>query len=330
MSDSLKRTVTFQPHQAKKEADPATLSTTGRLMSYNDQLKAGLKNGANFTQLLDQLITTESTEELFKAVADLTVFQLDTAYLVFPLQYSKSDFYLIFLNRLLDLHQCTGVVLQSSDQYHELYHEYAGINAAGYFVFEFSNDNPDGAYYIEKNSQLKLFYLDFTKHLLRFNSHALTQLLLIDYYPKLEPQKIKNFAKILLEIGNYLKQDFGFDVDFGFLDPTNSCVYQISDSNLSTTIIDQLFVAAAQGGKMLESGTVAQSAILRLDDQVTVTIFRETDPDQVHFGEWLLKVRDLHQTTSWFDVLLRYQFLKEWYLNNLNSLEIKADLLYFS
>lgn len=330
MSDSLNKTVTFQPHQTKQASpSPATLSTTGRLMSYNDQLKVGLQNGIGFTRLLDQLISTTSTQELFQAVADLTAYHLDTAYIVFPQQYSRSDFYLIFLNRLLDLHQLSGVVLQSSDQYHELYHEYPGINAAGYFVFKFPENDPSGAYYIEKNSQLELFYLDFTKHLLRFNSHTLTQLLLVDYYPKLDHQNIKKFATILLAIGNYLKRDFGFDVDFGLLDPINSCVYQISEPDLPTTIIDQLFVIAAKGGKMLEAGA-DQSAVLKLDNDVTVTIFREADPQQAHFGEWLLKVWDPQQTISWFDVLLHYQFLRDWYLNNLPSLEIKADLQYFS
>lgn len=325
MNESKNKTVTYLP----KGEHSATLSTTGRLMAYNDQLKNSLENGFNFTKLLDTLISTNSVAELLTAVAKLTNYQLDTAFLTFPQRYSRSDFYLIFLNRLLELHQRAGMILQSSDQYHELYHEFPGINTKGYFIFQLEDNQANGAFYIEKKSKLKLFYLNFSRHVLRFNSHALTQLLLVDYFTEIEHQKIKSFAVSLWEIGKFLKEDFGFDVDFGLLDPANNCVYQITDPQLPSEILDRLFIAAAAADKMLEAGA-NQTAILRLNDQVIFKAFRQTNPEMAAFGEWGLAVQDPNQKVSLFDVLLKYDFLKDWYLNNLVVLEIKADQLYFS
>jgi hypothetical protein len=322
-------TVTFLPHDDVKETSPATLSTTGRLISYNDQLKASLKKGFKFTELLDQLISTNSTEKLLSAVAALTAYQLDSAFLTFPQQYSRSDFYLIFLNRLLELHQHSGMILQSSDRFQELYHEYPGINTKGYFVFQISDLKSKGAYYVEKNKQQQLFYLSFDQHLLRFNNEALTQLLLVDYYSDIDHAKIKAFAGYLWLIGRYLKEDFGFDVDFGVLDPANNSTYQIIKPDLPKEVIDRLFIATAKSGRMLEAGA-EQSAVLQLDKQVVLRLFCQADPQRKNFGKWQISIFDPQQQVSLFDVLLKYDFIRDWYLNDLATLAVESDPLYFS
>ena len=322
-------TVTFLPHDDVAETSPATLSTTGRLISYNDQLKASLKRGFKFTELLDQLISTDSPEELLSAVAALTAYQLDSAFLTFPQQYSRSDFYLIFLNRLLELNQHPGMILQSSDRFQELYHEYPGINTKGYFVFQISDMKSKGAYYLEKNKQQQLFYLSFAQHLLRFNNDALTQLLLVNYYAEIDHAKIKSFADYLWLIGRYLKEDFGFDVDFGVLDPANNCTYQIAEPKLPKEVIDRLFIVSAKSGHMLEAGA-DQSAVLQLDGQVTLKLFCQADPNRKDFGEWEISIFDPQQHVSLFDVLLKYNFIRDWYLNDLTTLAVKSDSLYFS
>ncbi|MFT8477068.1 MAG: hypothetical protein ABF682_06655 [Liquorilactobacillus sp.] len=327
-----KPTEVFRP-QNSSDVEPTesatTLSTSGRLISYNNQLKDGLANGANFTKLLDQLITTTHTDELFEAAQALSTYQLDTAYLTFPQQYSQSDFYLIFINRLLALHSRERVILQSSERYDELYHEFPGINSAGYFIFKLENAVQGGAYYTEKATGEALFYLNFEKHVLRFNSRAVTQLLLVEYHDSIGKEAIKGFANYLLDIGNFLKEDYGFDVDFTLLDPSNSAIYQLADANLPRSIIDQLFVEAGNGGRMLELGENS-SPILRLDHGIVIELFEQHNYEEdVDLG-WGIKVYDQQHEVAWFDVLLRYEFLRSWYLDNLATLEIQSDALYFN
>lgn len=327
-----KPTEVFKPHN-NSDIEPTesatTLSTAGRLISYNNQLKDGLENGYSFTKLLDQLITTTHADELFASARALSTYQLDTAYLTFPQQYSQSDFYLIFINRLMALHDRERVILQSSDQYKELYHEFPGINSAGYFIFKLESTVQGGAYYTEKTTGEALFYLNLEKHVLRFNSRAVTQLLLVEYHDRIGQDSIKGFENYLLDIGNFLKKDYGFDVDFTLLDPSNSAVYQLADSNLPSSIIDRLFVEAANGGRMLELGENS-SPILRLDNGIVIELFEQHNYEENLDLGWVIQVYDQQHEVAWFDVLLRYEFLRTWYLENLNALEIQSDVLYFN
>lgn len=321
-------TEVFKPNTLNVEptSSAPTLSTSGRLITYNDQLKDSLDNGYHFTELLDQLITTDDAATLFNAAKMLSTYQLDTAYLTFPQQYSQSDFYLIFINRLLALHDRERVILQSSDRYGELYHEFPGINSAGYFIFNLENSVQGGAYYTEKTTGEALFYLSFEKHTLRFNSRALTQLLLVDYHDKIEKNALKGFETYLLDIGNYLKEDYGFDIDFTLLDPSNNAVYQLADANFSSSVIDQLFVEAANGGRMLELSE-SGAPILKLDNDIVVQLLQDNGDESLG---WALKVYDQQHEVAWFDVLLRYEFLRSWYLKNLSALEVQSDVLYFN
>ncbi|KRL98050.1 hypothetical protein [Liquorilactobacillus satsumensis] len=329
--DERQATETFEPQESTTEstaANAATLSTSGRLMAYNDQLKDSLKHGQVFTELLDTLIETTSATELLTAAQRLVAYQLDTSFVTFPQQYSQSDFYLIFLNRLLALHGRERVILQSSDRFHELYHEFLGINTHGYFVFQLEETAQRGAYYTEKNTGETLFYLNFEKQVLRFNSRALTQLLLVDYEGKVAETALRGFENYLLDIGKFLKEDFGFDTDFTLMDPSNSAVYQLADPNLSSTVLDKLFVETAKGGRILERGAEGE-AVLKLDDHVVVRLFSQETRENETDG-WVLKVSDPEHKESWFDILLKYSFLRAWYLDNLASLEIRADSLYFN
>ncbi|MDO4456385.1 MAG: hypothetical protein Q4B66_06815, partial [Ligilactobacillus agilis] len=112
MTETKNETTVFYPdghHETKGHA--ASLTAKGRLIEYNQQLKANLAAGIRFTEILDVLSETKDTDELLEAALALSTYQLDSAYLVYPQQYSKSDFYLIFLQRLLQLHQANTMIL---------------------------------------------------------------------------------------------------------------------------------------------------------------------------------------------------------------------------
>ena len=42
-----------------------------------------------------------------------------------------------------------------------------------------------------------------------------------------------------------------------------------------------------------------------------------------------LVVTDDDHKVSWFDLLFQYDFIRTWYLDNLSSLEIQSNPLYF-
>lgn len=322
-------TVIFQPDGTVEIVTvEQVISTTARLQNFNGELKSSLKHGLDFTALLDQLIQTDDPHELLDAVTQLIDYRLNSAFLIFPQQYSEADFYLIFLSRLLQQHQNNQLILQSSDRHHELYHEFPGINAAGYFTFQIDTQNAGGAYYVERQSQARLFYVNFTKHILKFNASAITSLLVVDYQQKFVYPTVKKFVLLLIKIGQLFKEDFGFDVDFNILDQSNSAMYPIIKADLPAEALDKLFVVASKAGHMLKAGFNGE-AILELRPGLVVTFGDEAQLGSTDQEQWIINVNDPDEDLSWFDLLFNYDFIRDWYLNNLNLLEIKVDPRYF-
>lgn len=120
MSEYENPTITFYPHESEFDVTPEeqkpALSTNERLMNYNGRLKESLNNGIRFTEVFDTLINTTDLNELFQSIKTLASYQLDDDYLVYPIQYSRADFYLIFINRLLSLNDKETVILMSSEK----------------------------------------------------------------------------------------------------------------------------------------------------------------------------------------------------------------------
>lgn len=83
---------------------------------------------------------------------------------------------------------------------------------------------------------------------------------------------------------------------------------------------------AAQNDYMLTNGVNGNGAEIALGRGIVVDIFNNQLDGQ---PEWVLTVHDDDQKISWFDVLLRFDFMRDWYLENLTELEITSDPLIF-
>ncbi|QMU07784.1 hypothetical protein [Levilactobacillus suantsaii] len=308
--------------------DPATLTISGRLLNYNEAIKSGLATGLKFTQLMDQLIKTHDADELVAAATELADFQLDSDYVTFPHQYSNADYYLLFMSRMLELHdQGKHVMLQSRDHQEELTQQLTPLGDRGTFNFRVETSANGGVFYREKATGQSLFYLNLDRKMFRFNSHALTQLFIIDLHETVPADTVKSSVQVLVDFARYLKEDYGYSVDFNILDAANRQNYAVRSADLPAGVVDRLFVAAAKHDYMLTNGANGNGARIELDKGVTVDIFNNQLEGQ---PEWVLTVHDDEQKISWFDILLRYPFMRDWYLENLNDLEVVSDPLIFS
>lgn len=309
------------------ENDPSTLTTSGRLLNYNEAIKDGLQTGLTFTKLMDQLIRTTDPNELVDAATQLADFKLDSDYVTFPHQYSNADYYLLFMSRMLELHdQGSQVILQSRDHREELTQQLTTLGDRGTFNFRVETSENGGVFYRERATGQSLFYLNLERKMFRFNSHALTQLFIIDLHDTVPAETVKTSVQVLLDFARYLKEDYGYSVDFNILDAANRQNYAVRAAGLPAGIVDRLFVAAAKNNYMLTNGVNGNGAEIALDEGVVVDIFNNQLAGQ---PEWVLTVHDDEQKISWFDVLLKYPFMRDWYLENLTDLEVKSDPLIF-
>ncbi|WP_318766319.1 hypothetical protein [Lactiplantibacillus carotarum] len=311
-----------------KHIDSATLSTHGKLSMFNEGLKSGLANGEKFTRLMDQLIDTSDGEVLLKAAQALADFKLDSAYVTFPHQYKNADYYLIFMSRLLGMHHDEKPILNSHRQGESLYHVYEDLTDDYTFLYQVVDNANGGAYYHEQTTGENLFYIHLERRLLRFNSTAFTNLFINKLLLKgTGVDQINAVLATLIKFGHCLRDDFGFNVDFNILDVDNAAKYELRSADLDGAIVDKLFVTAAEHDYMLRNSQHGHGAQIELRSGLVVDIF---DNAANGGAQWVLTVHDPQQAVSWFDVLLHFDFMRDWYLDNIEALEIKADPLVFA
>lgn len=294
--------------------DKKNITNQPVLKQYNESIKKGLRNGIKFTKLIDQLITTEHPSELLSAAKQLVSHQLNTHYVQFPHQYGAQDYYLVFMNRLLSIHNLGARLSLKSDQM-KLYQVAKVLGDKDNFIFSFDLQakGDGGAYYQDTRNHENLFYINLDRKLLRFDSHALTELFIVDYYNQVDPHKIKRLAGTLLEFATFLQKDYDFNVDLSILNADNDRFYKFASSKLPAGIMDKLFIVAAKHHYMLKSYH-QNGAQLRLSNDILINIYPDQDK------HWGLVVQDSKQDYSWFDILLNYDFLRKWYLDNLDQL----------
>ena len=138
---------------------------------------------------------------------------------------------------------------------------------------------------------------------------------------------IQATLKILMDFTEILASELDFVNDLGILNPSNDVEFPLQAPELNKQIIDKLFVKTTDTDFMLLSMPKNNGALLNLDRQIRLTLFY--DPDD-YSQQWKFKVVDPDQQYSFFDVLLHYSIIREWYLNNREALAVRSDPLIFA
>ncbi|MHA8111050.1 hypothetical protein ACYATP_06160 [Lactobacillaceae bacterium Melli_B4] len=289
--------------------------TSDSLKEYNSELKAGLAHGLNFTKLMDIMIYTDDKDDLLNSVQKLVDYPLDSHFVQFPIQYSKADFYLLFMNRLLEEHSISSMTQLGTN----------GVNGglvqrlsplADTYDFEF-RINGNVAEYISRQQGETIFTLDLDTKQIGFNGSALLDLFLVDRDEELDSNVIISAVRVWIEFASFMHADYDYQVDYDILAVNDDQFEGFRNRELPSQIIDQLFISAAKHGFALMAYQTT-GAQLELDG-VKVNIFSKPTNGNANWG---LQVVDGDNHVSWFQLLLKYDFLRRWYLDNLAELEI--------
>ncbi len=312
---------------SNESLNPSSLTTNGRLVAYSDSLKTGLQHGIEFTKLFDQLTDTKDANELLEASTALFDFQMDTEYVVYPHKYNANDYYLIFMSRLLELHSDKDAVLHSREdnlKADTLYQTFPNIDDKEEFHFE-QRANQDGAFYVEQNSHQVIFSLNLEEKTMYFNSDTITKLFITEWSDKSDKDEVTNAVDLFIQFGKYLVSDFDFSVDFNMLDASNDKKYILANTNLSEQIMDKLFVATADNNLMLQNMDAAQGTFLELGNNIVFSLYKETTEDGT--GRWVITVHDPEEQYSLFEIFNQFSFLKKWFLDNIDELQIGSKMV---
>lgn len=295
-------------------------SPSERLTALSDSFKDVLKMGQDYVSLLDQLAQTDDAEEMLSATTELVRLDLHNAFVDFPQHYRAADYYLIFMGRLLEKHGIDAVQITENAQ-HQFIARIEPITDNDSFKFKVTNGE---AAFIEQGEQEPLFYLDLANHFFQFNNRALVNYFIVRALKKHTDLELRDAVKPLIAFAEELAEDLDFTINLGILSTQNGERYPLAKPDLDLTVIDRLFVATAENDYMLMNLPHNNGAELVLDQGIKLDI--TFDPDD-YAQQWFFVVKDPDSRVSFFDTLLHYHLIRQWYLANRSDLAVRSDKL---
>lgn len=301
-------------------------TATEKVQALSDSLTDGLRIGEQYVGLLNDLCQKTDPQDLLSAVMKLNKINLSSPFVKFPQHYEPADYYLLFMGRLLELGNIQGMTLEEDNVSHRLSMACQHLSEETKFKFELDRNN-GGAFFTEQEKHEPLFYINLEKKVLRFSNRALVNFFVIREAERYSDLDIQATLKILMDFTEILANELDFVNDLGILNPSNDVEFPLQAPELNKQIIDKLFVKTTDTDFMLLSMPKNNGALLNLDRQIRLTLFYNPDD---YSQQWKFKVVDPDQQYSFFDVLLHYSIIREWYLNNREALAVRSDPLIFA
>ncbi|MCD7133633.1 hypothetical protein [Limosilactobacillus rudii] len=295
-------------------------SPSERVQALSDSFKDVLNLGRRYVELLDQLAQTKDTKNLLSATTKLAKMDLANAFVDFPPHYKAADYYLIFMDRLLKMHGDTAINVAEEELSHEFKATVASIGDEATFKFEI--DSRGEAAFTEQSQHEPLFYLSLEEKLMQFNNRALVNYFIIYALKQHTDLELRDAVKPMVAFAKYLQKDLDFTIDLGILATENDRRFMLAKPELSLTVIDRLFVATADQDYMLMNLPRNNGAELLLDRGIKLDI--AFDPDD-YSQEWAFLVKDPDAQVSFFDVLLHYELVRKWYLDDRDALAVRTN-----
>lgn len=291
----------------------ATLSD--KLLKVQSDLDAGLSKGRSFAELFRTLTTTDDNVELLDAAKKLYAFVVDSDAVIFPQKFEASDYYLIFMTRLIELSGLKtklGLEVEQENNYQKLFHTWTGTSQK--FRFKMANNQAE---YVDQATQQTIFHLSLDERKMSFNTDTINNFYFLNQQD--DEDSLVDEIKLFTKFGQILEEVYNFEVDFNMFDARNNKVYVFDQTSLNTDIIDELFVDAAKNGFTLLNAEKLLGAYLKLGNHVVFSIFQEIPATD----QWAIQVNDKSEEKSLFDILKQYDFLNDWYVRNIADLKLK-------
>lgn len=276
-----------------------------------------------------QLVESSEPGTVHLMAEQLTQAHLETQWVQVPRQYSHADYFLIAMDRFMQLDGVTGYSILLPVEKETVTLVMTNLNVPTAFAFEENKDQNGGAYFVELSTGERLFYWSLERKQIQFNARGIIDLLVGNFakqHVTVEQNQI--IATMLTEFGRYMERVFNYSVDFNLLETRDDDVYQLIQHAEPQGMLDKLFVLSADTDYFLQS--IPNGAGVMLDDNTEVRIFFVNDANALGAQRWHFQVIDGRDQYSWLDILLKYDFIANWYLSETDTLEVSYDQLVFA
>lgn len=294
-------------------------ATTNQVAELSNSIKRGLETGQHYVKLLDQLVSTDQADELLSATQQLVHLDLSDPFVQYPQHYQPADYFLLMMDRLLSLHDVDGLTVIDDDSTHKLRAVLDSLGRNESFIFRYDPDH-DGAFFIDQQHNELLFFIDLKEKELRFSNRALVNSFIDQGLHQHNDLELSESIKPLVSFAKLMASELNFSIDLGILATGKNVSYQIAKPDLDLTVIDRLFVATAETDYMLMNLPKNNGAELRLEGIKLQISFDPKDYSRV----WSFVVVDPEEQASFFDLLLHYPLVRQWYLQNRELVAVRS------
>ena len=184
--------------------------------------------------------------------------------------------------------------------------------------------NNGEAAFTEQTPQQPIFYMTLKQRLFQFNNRALVNYFIVYALKKHSDLELRDAIKPLIEFANELADDLNFTINLGILNTANDQRFKLQKPDLQLTVIDRLFVKTGETDYMLMNLPHNSGAELLLDQGIKFDL--SFDPDD-YSQEWAFQVKDPGEQVSFFDILLHYTMVRQWYLADRDALAVRSERL---
>ena len=191
-------------------------------------------------------------------------------------------------------------------------------------IFKFVVSNNGEAAFTEQTQQQPIFYMNLKQRLFQFNNRALVNYFIVYALKKHSDLELRDAIKPLIEFANELADDLNFTINLGILNTANDQRFKLQKPDLQLTVIDRLFVKTGETDYMLMNLPHNSGAELLLDQGIKFDL--SFDPDD-YSQEWAFQVKDPGEQVSFFDILLHYTMVRQWYLADRDALAVRSERL---
>jgi hypothetical protein len=109
-----------------------------------------------------------------------------------------------------------------------------------------------------------------------------------------------------------------FALDLNLIDYENDQILYVDKVDVPADVSDKLFIAATKNDVYV--GSLNNGFSFDLDNDVT--LFFTVDIDKGGHSQWQFRVTDKKNEWSFLQVLQKYHFIGNWYVNNLKYVEV--------
>ncbi|WP_367342189.1 hypothetical protein [Limosilactobacillus sp.] len=294
-------------------------ATSDRVAELSNSIKRGLETGQHYVELLDQMVNTDRADELLSATQQLVHLDLSDPFVQYPQHYQPADYFLLMMDRLLSLHDVDGLTVIEDDSSHHLKAMLDPLGRNESYIFRYDPEH-NGAFFVDQQRNELLFFIDLKEHELRFSNRALVNSFIDQGMHQHNDLELAESVKPLVAFAKLMADELDFTIDLGILASGQDVTYQIAKPDLDLTVIDRLFVATAETDYMLMNLPKNNGAELRLEGIKLQISFDPKDYSRV----WSFVVVDPEEQASFFDLLLHYPLIRQWYLQNRDLVAVRS------